>query len=147
MTKAESSGSTLRAALDEIIPARDESLPGAGTLGVGAWVEAHLGDATELVAAGLATLEELARARGVAEYAVLPAEERKGLLEQAGAAHPGLIESLVFHAYSGYYQHPRVAVAIGIPPRPPYPEGYELEAGDLGLLEKVREREKYYRDA
>jgi len=139
--------STFSAVLDELIPARDESLPGAGSLGVGAYVEAHLGDAAGLVAGALAALDAQARDRGAEHFAALPADERKSVLERVGIEYAGFVECLVFHTFSAYYQHPKVAVAIGIPPRPPHPEGYELEAGDLGLLEGVRKRGKFYRDA
>jgi hypothetical protein len=138
---------TLSAVLDELIPARDASLPGAGGLGVGGYVEDRLGDATPLVAAGLAALEAFARDRHASDFAALPAAERRTLLASIDEEHPGFLSCLVFHTYTGYYQHPKVAVAIGLPPRPPHPEGYELEAGDLGLLDGVRRRAKFYRDA
>ena len=138
---------SFRALLDELIPARDASLPGAGSLGVGAYVEARLGAGAPLAASGLATLDELARERGAADFADLAAEERAPLVREAAEKHPGFVESLVFHTYAGYYQHPRVSVAIGLEARPPHPEGYELETGDLGLLDPVRERAKLYREA
>lgn len=137
---------TFTALLDELIPARDESLPGAGSLGVGKDIESKLGDATALVASGLDALDAQARERGAVDFAELPAEERAPLVRQVATAHPGFIDLLVFHAYTTYYQNPRVAVAIGLKPDPPYPGGYELELGDLGLLDPVRQRGKMYRD-
>ena len=137
---------TLAAVLDELIPARDATLPGAGGLGVAEYVEARLADASALISAALADLDDAARDRGAADFADLSSEERTPLLAEVGARHPGFVEGLVFHAYNGYYQNPRVAVAIGLRPGPPYPDGYELEAGDLGLLDAVRERGKLYRD-
>lgn len=137
---------TFSAMLDELIPARDASLPGAGSLGVGAYVAAKLGDVVPLVARGLAALDALARDRGAADFADLEAGERAPLVNEVAAGHPGFVECLVFHTYVGYYQDPRVALAIGFPARPPYPEGYELAPGDLGLLDDVRKRAKLYRD-
>ena len=67
-------------------------------------------------------------------------------MNEVAASHPGFVESLVFHVYTGYYQHPRVSVAIGLKAEPPYPGGFELEVGDLDLLADVRERGKLYRD-
>jgi hypothetical protein len=32
-------------------------------------------------------------------------------------------------------------------PRPPFPEGFEVEEGDWSLLDPVRARPKLYRDA
>jgi hypothetical protein len=137
---------TLSALLDELIPARDASLPGAGSLGVGEIIESTLADATPLVATGLAALDAQARDRGAADFADLRPEERATLVAEVGAAQPGFIELMVYHAYCGYYQNPRVAVAIGLKSEPPYPGGYELELGDLGLLDRVRQREKMYRE-
>ena len=146
MTDSPLASAAFRAVLDEIIPARDASLAGAGSLGVGTYVEARLGDATSLVQGGLVALDALARDRGAEGFADLPCEERAPLIREVAASHPGFVESLVFHTYNGYYQHPSVSVAIGLEARPPYPLGYELEEGDLGLLEDVRKREKFYRD-
>ena len=137
---------TFIAVLDELIPARDTSVPGAGTLGVGEYVEAHLGEVVPMIVEGLAALDALSQKEGGAEFADLPADERTPLLNQVAASHPGFLESLIFHTYNGYYQHPRVSVAIGLEARPPHPLGYELEPGDLSLLDPVRKRDKLYRD-
>jgi len=146
MTDLDSLRPTLDAVLDELIPARGDGLPGAGGLGIGAHVVAKLGDAAPFVAAGLAACDAQARERGAEGFAALPAAERRPLLERLAVEREGFLQSLVFHTYTGYYQHPRVAEAIGIPGRPPYPDGYELEAGDLGPLARVRERGKRYRE-
>ena len=138
---------TLEAVLDELIPARDAVLPGAGGIGIREEVEAALGDATPLIAAALSDLDAQAREASGGDFADLPAEQRAPLLGEVGASHPGFVEGLVFHTYAIYYRHHRVASAIGLRPGPPHPDGYELEAGDLGLLDAVRERGKLYRDA
>jgi len=54
---------------------------------------------------------------------------------------------LMFHAYIGYYQHPRVIEGLDLPPRPPHPKGYEMAPNDLSLLEPVRKRGKAYRES
>ena len=138
--------STFNAVLDELIPARGDSLPGAGSLGVGAYVESKLGDSASFVASALVALDALARDRGAAEFAELPPKERAPLVEEVDADHPGFVKCLLFHAYACYYRDPRVAEAIDLPPRPPHPLGYELEAGDLNLLDAVRGRGKLYRE-
>ena len=134
------------AVLDELIPARGDSLPGAGSLGVGTYIATKLGDSAPFVVAGLAALDGLARERGAAEFADLPLEERASVVSEVDVSQPGFVSCLLFHAYSGYYQEPRVAAAIGLAPRPPFPLGYELESGDLGLLDSVRKRKKLYRE-
>ena len=45
-----------------------------------------------------------------------------------------------------YYQHDDVLKAIGLEARPPFPKGYEVEEGDILLLESVYYRGKIYRD-
>jgi len=137
---------TFTALLDELIPARDASLPGAGSLGVGEAIEPKLGDATPLVVSGLAALDGKARERGAADFADLPSEERAPLVGEVATADPGFVELLVYHAYTTYYQNPRVVVALGLKADPPYPAGFELELGDLGRLDPVRQRGKMYRD-
>lgn len=137
---------TLGAVLDEIVPAHPGgTLPGAGALGLADYVEERLADAAPVVAAGLAALEQLARESGAAEFAT--AEARPALLSEVAASQPGWLESLTFHTYTGYYQHPRVLEALGLEARPPHPEGYPLEPGDLSGLERVRARGQLYRDA
>ena len=44
-------------------------------------------------------------------------------------------------------RHGSVVEGLGLEDRPPYPKGYEVEAGDLSLLDPVRARPKLYRDA
>jgi hypothetical protein len=125
----------LTLALDEIIPPRaDGRLPGAGALGVAGDVEAVLQKTPELlrmVAEGLAALD----ARG---FARLSHTERSDALSE-------LPPVVILHAYSAYYQHPRIAEALGLEPRPPHPKGYEMAPNDLSLLDLVRRRGRLWR--
>lgn len=139
---------TLASVLDEIIPARgDGLLPGAGALGIADYVRERLGEAGAVIAAGLSALDQRAAGRGAASFGALPGEARARLLNEVAAGHPGFLECLIFHTYAGYYQQERVVEALGLEPRPPHPEGYELEPGDLSRLDAVRARSKLYRDA
>lgn len=45
-----------------------------------------------------------------------------------------------------YYRDDRVFVALGLEPRPPFPKGHVLEAGDWSLLDAVRTRPRMWRD-
>ena len=45
-----------------------------------------------------------------------------------------------------YYQHDDILKAIGLDARPPFPEGYDVEEGDILLLEPVFLRGKIYLD-
>lgn len=136
----------LAGVLDEIIPpSPDGSLPGAGQLDLCGWVAERAGELRPVIAQGLRALDERARERGAADFASLPATERTEVLNAFAATDPGFLPGLIFHTYIGYYQDGRVLEALGMEPRPPYPEGYELEPGDLGLLDAVRRRPQLYR--
>jgi len=138
---------TLRAVLNELIPGRGPSLPGAGDLGLGDSVKDRLADSWAGVAGALTELDAKARALGGEDgFAFLPDETRSDLLREVAGSHPGFLEGVVFHLYAGYYQHPRVVEALGLENRPPYPKGYSLEPGDPGLLEPVRDRPRLYRE-
>jgi hypothetical protein len=53
-----------------------------------------------------------------------------------------LMLGIGLHLYPAYYQHPRVLEGLGEPPRPPFPDGYDLEETDPQLLEKLRDRQR-----
>jgi hypothetical protein len=95
----------------------------------------------------LAALERLARPRSPDGFAALAAAEQRAALRELEAEQPGLLPGLLFHTYAAYYQHPRVLAGLGREPRPPHPEGYAMETGDLGLLDPVRSRGEIYRKA
>ena len=137
---------TFSAVLDELIPARGSALPGAGGLGLGAFVADQLGEAAPLVAGALADLDARAEAAGAPDFASLDAGDRGELLRAVAGAHPGFLETLIFHLYAGYYHHPQVMEALGLEGRPPFPKGYPLELGDLDLLDPVRQRPPLYRE-
>lgn len=141
---------TLACVLDLLIPpSRDGRLPGAGEVGVGARIDQVAEREPGLravVAAGVAALEELARASGAPEFAALSGEARVAALHEVAAAQPGFVPSLIFHTYAGYYQEGRVLEGLGLDPRPPFPTGHQLEPFDATLLDAVRRRSKLYRD-
>ncbi len=137
--------------LDEVLdavvpPSEDGRLPGAGALGTAATLRRRAsGDAAlrATLQQGLAVLASRLGQRGLS---ALPPAERIATLESLGSDVPGFLPSIVFHAYTAYYQHPRVLDGLGLPGRPPFPEGYDLEPGDLAGLAKVRARGRLYRE-
>ena len=136
--------------LDTLIPPSDDGrLPGAGELALAARVRDALAGTPELrplVVQGLSALEELASHRGEGSFESLPAPERAETLNELAATQPAFVPGLLFHAYAAYYHHDTVVEALGLEPRPPHPDGYELEPGDLGLLDAVRGRQGLFRD-
>jgi hypothetical protein len=134
----------LSAVLDAIVPPREDgSLGGAGALGLTDRIERSLERTPDLrpaVVQGLDALDALARERSAGGFEALGADERAALLEELSGAQPAFLPGLVFQTYVAYYEDPRVLESLGIPGRPPHPEGYELEGGDLGIFERVRRR-------
>lgn len=73
--------------------------------------------------------------------------EQAKRLAEFRTGHPdlaGVIESVVARCY---YRDDRVMTSIGMEVRPPFPKGYQVDQGDLSLLDPVRARGKIYRDA
>jgi hypothetical protein len=130
----------LDAILDTLIPpSKDGRMPGAGSLGIADAVRAEASETHEVVEAGL----EAAAAAGFLE---LDADGRTELLRELDATQPTFVSTLYVPACTAYYQHPEVWGGLGLEARPPHPKGYELEAGNLDQLERVRARGKLYRD-
>ncbi|MCC6961329.1 MAG: hypothetical protein IT301_15900 [Dehalococcoidia bacterium] len=131
----------LSALLDTLIPSSGKrGMPGAGGLGIERDVAASIAADS---AAGLPVggwLEALYA--GTPGFATLPAAERTGAVEAHAATNPAAMQALLRRVYLAYYQHPTVLVAIGEPPRPPFPEGFELEPSDPELLAALKPRQK-----
>jgi hypothetical protein len=137
--------SVLAHVLDEIIPpSPDGRLPGAGQLGLVNAIEealAKMPDLRTMIADGLSDLERAARDKHAAAFGALARPEKLQLMSEQSFVFP-----LTFQTYVAYYQHPRVAAALGLATRPPHPEGYAMEPNDPALLEPVLRRRKMYRD-
>lgn len=67
------------------------------------------------------------------------------LLARFRADHPSLAAVLELAVAQCYYRDDRVLRAIGMEPRPPFPNGYPLEQGDWSLLDPVRARGRLWR--
>jgi hypothetical protein len=140
----------LRDVLNEIIPAsEDAGFPGAGELGLGESLTEMLAQRPELeplFEAGLASVRRLAEGRDARGFGALPRSERVAVLREVEASEPGFFGVLRMQTYLGYYSHREVTELLGVQ-NPPQPDGYDLEPGDLSLLEPVRRRSRIYRDA
>ena len=143
-----------RAALDDsefvnsllnlvIPPSVDGNLPGAGTLGLAPAVIAAL-RADKLLGPLVEVGAEAVRAAALSEHPEgLPAMTALAgteLLKAQLSSHPVLIMGILRHLCPAYYQQPQVLEAIGDQPRPPFPDGYDVEPTDAELLEKLRAR-------
>jgi len=132
--------------LDAIIPPGEGGdLPGAGELGLAEALQRKAPELIPLLVEGLGALEREMANRQVADFGGLAESDKRSMLEDLGSQQPAFLPALLFQVYTTYYQHPRVLAGLGLEARPPYPLGYELEGGDLGLLDPVRKRPPLYR--
>ncbi len=136
----------MEALLDLVIPpSASGDLPGAGALGLSEDVVAALqADPTlgPLVEAGVEALREAALSEHAEGLPAMTPEAGEKVIEAQLAAHPLFIIGILRYLYPAYYGHPRVLEGIGEPPRPPFPEGFDVEATDEELLEKLRARRR-----
>lgn len=127
----------------QMIPAHAErAMPGADDPAIIAGVEATLARDFDALVAVLAQIRALADGG----FEALPQTDQAPLLADWRAAHPPQTQLLEMLIVRAYYQDSRVRAAIGIPDRPPYPQGYEVAQGDLSLLDAVRARGQVYRN-
>ena len=134
--------------LDLIVPpSAERRLPGAAELGVQAYLAAQAGDALPLIGRELDALEAQAHGQHAQGFADLPAAQRQALVDSLRAQDASFMSRLALETVTCYYQHDRVLDALGMETRAPYPEGFQVIAGDLALLAPVRRRGKVYRDA
>jgi hypothetical protein len=134
---------TLAHVLDELVPPSDDGrMPGAGALGLAAWVEEAARGRSELERFLARTLAAL----GSRGFAALERATRLELLNGIARAEPEAFRALLAVTYAGYYHQPRVVEALGLEPRPPFPKGYEVPPNDPALLDPVRRRAPFFRD-
>ena len=138
---------TLSVLLNMIVPRTpDGRMPGAGEL---AALSSHIAAARTALPALRAQLDELDREAtaqcGVA-FAAVDEVRRVSLLDQMRTRDPMGLHQLAVEIVTCYYQQDRVLEGLGMEARPPYPKGYQVEPGDLSLLNPVIARGKIYRD-
>jgi len=137
----------LAGVLDVVIPpSEDGRLPGAGEAGIAEGIWQNVPDLRAVIVQGLAALGDLAAARGAGVFAELSEQAKRDVLNELAATQPAFLPGLIFQTYVSYYQNARVVEALGLEARPPHPAGYDLEEGDLTLLDAVRQRPKRYRE-
>jgi hypothetical protein len=118
-----------------MIPASAEfAVPGADDARIFADIEASLGrDVGEVLAlSGFAAMED---------------RQAEAVAVRFLAAGDRAVTTLGRVVLQCYYRDDRVVRALGLEPRPPFPQGHVLEQGDWSLLDKVRVRAKMWRDA
>jgi hypothetical protein len=136
----------MKALLNLVIPpSASGDLPGAGALGLEPTVATAL-QADPLLGPMVEAAAQAVRAAALTEHpaglADMSPEAGTKIVEAQLTSHPFLIMGLLRYLYPAYYQQPQVLEGIGEPPRPPFPDGFDVEPTDPALLEKLKARQK-----
>ena len=134
--------------LEMIIPANTErTLPSAAEVGVVPFIQQWDTDYFDTLKRELQTLNDSSQRELGVTFATADASSRWSVVNLLREQDRGFMRRLAVSAASAYYMDDRVMEALGLEARAPYPKGYEVPSGDLSLLEPVKQRGKYYRDA
>lgn len=132
-------------ALAEIMIPGTADMPAASDALIMGNTLARLASHRDLVSGALEELDSYAVQETGCSLAELDPERRGGVVEKSDRLDfIGMFQTAVLAAY---YQDDRVMVAIGLEPRPAWPEGYAVPATDWSMLEPVRRRGPIWRDA
>ena len=129
----------LDATLNRIVPAQGD-MPGAGDLGIAAFVESvAAGSAAKrrLLMDGLVQIELAAQERG-GSFATLSETAQDDALKLVEETNPEFFQELVTQAYRGYYTDKTVCSLLSY--RAPNRADYDPLPFDESLLEPVRQR-------
>jgi hypothetical protein len=134
------------ALLNLVIPPNASGiLPGAGALGLshavatGLQADPLLGP---MVKGGVQAIWEAALSQHPDGLPGMAPEAGTKLVQAQVSANPFFMMGMLRYLYPAYYQHPQVLRGIGEVPRPPFPEGFDVEATDARLLEKLQARRR-----
>ena len=136
----------LNSVLDRIIPPK-ENRPGAGSLGVGDFLESvTVGEPglIRLFIQGLAAIEIAASERGPDGFAALSNDAKDQALRSVEASHAGFFDQLVLQVYNCYYTDLTVFESIGYNLLSVPAPGTKLELLDENLLEAQRQRPSFW---
>ena len=146
MTQALSLTETERAALtalmDRLVPPVDD-LPGAGTMGLLAEVEAMAGRHAPYRRAFLHISAEL----GTAAFSALDGAAQDAAISRFETAEPAMFEAVRAMVYLAYYGNERVHRRIGWRSGPLQPQGFDLAPFDELVLKSARKRQPLWRQA
>lgn len=137
----------LTGVINRIIPPQDK-MPGAGNLGIAAFIEdaaAITTSLTRLFNEGLAQIAVAAGPDSSSAFENLSDTAKDGLLRSIEAANPAFFEQLVLQTYNGYYTNPEVFELIGYEIPKLAPPGAHPELLDVSLLDQQRNREPFWK--
>ena len=117
-------------------------MPGADDEAIFADIVRSLGRDSNDVRKALATLREI----GGGDFAGLDETKAEAAAMTLPRREDPVTTALGRAVLQCYYRDKRVMCAMGLEPRPPYPQGREVEQGDWSLLDVMRGRPRMCRD-
>ena len=139
---------TLIALVGAVIPASAEhGVPGADDADIAADIIATARPHHVAVASTLRHVESVAAERHNAAYADLAAATRAEIASDLSRTRFAGVGTLVTITAQCYYRDDRVMRSLGMEPRPPHPDGFDIPQGDWSLLDPVRQRGRIYKEA
>jgi len=131
--------------LNMIIPrSEDGKMPGAIDVGFITYI--HNEKILFWIQEGLTKIIDEAQEKYGNNFSNLDVLEQTEIINRLRRVHFRFFNNLAIQVMQCYYKNENVLVSIGLESRPPFPNGYQLEKGDLSLLEPVFLRGKIYRD-
>ncbi len=125
-----------------IIPAEDGAL-GADDPAIFADLSSSLND----IAPAIVSVIEAVIAETSGRFAELPSAAQDAILHKVQSALGMTFWAAVQRVTLCYYRDDRVLSALGLRPGPPFPRGQVLEQGDWSLLDPVKARQPFWREA
>ena len=139
--------SLLAGVINRIIPSNDK-MPGAGDLGITAFIEETAAASprlTRLFNQGLAQIAVAAGQDSFTGFEGLPDTAKDELLRSIEAADPAFFDQLTLQTYNGYYTNPEVFERLGYETPKLAPPGAQPELLDVSLLDQQRTREPFWK--
>jgi hypothetical protein len=136
---------TLAAVMDRLIPPVDD-LPGAGSMGLVADVETMAAGHGRYAAALAACLTVLSGGTST-DFLALDGDRQDAAIRAVEVAEPRAFATMLEAVYVAYYSRPEVHRRIGWRTGPLQPAGFALPPFDGAVLETVRHRRPFWRQA
>jgi hypothetical protein len=135
---------TMKALLDLMIPPSESyKMPGGADIGF----ENNLDSQTkEWIQSELLRLNAESFARYGKSFHLTATTEQQTTMEAMKTVLRPFFSRLLKILLESYYLHPEVRKAIGCRDGPAFPEGYQVDEGDLTLLESVNDGPKKFRE-
>ena len=138
---------TLLAVVGAVIPASaDHGTPGADDPDIAADILATARPYHATVADALKQFDSIAAQRYDVPYPDLEAATRAKIVGELSRSRFAGAGTLVTITAQCYYRDDRVMRSLGMEPRPPFPDGFDVPQGDWSLLDPVRQRGKIYKE-